>query len=237
MAARSGPRARAFPSTAPPRGETAPADAHSDGNCGDAVSLFTRGNSAAALDMVNASLTSPQARAERSAKLPASLAEAATGEKIAIARCAPLKQNQKESFSLILVEEARLRHRVAVKAPPGFDLPARAWQADSLARALSPRDRTDPAGHAVARPLDQDPAHSRDHRLDGRHALSAQAVRLPRRRAGRLRAFRDLQGDGAKAAQGNRQSGDDRGVARPGRCWRSGSEFSCRRGCTPSWRW
>ena len=47
-------------------------------------------------------------------------------------------------------------------------------------------------------------------RLDGRHALSAAAVRLSLRRRAGLEAVRDLQDHGMAAAQGHHQSGDER---------------------------
>src|SRR5205085_2410908 len=47
-------------------------------------------------------------------------------------------------------------------------------------------------------------------RLDGRHALSAAAVRLSLRSRDWLEAVRNLQADGASAAARDHQSGDDR---------------------------
>src|SRR5581483_8150481 len=56
--------------------------------------------------------------------------------------------------------------------------------------------------------------HHRGHLLDGRHALSAAAVRLSLRGRGWLPAVRDVQGDGTAVAEGDHQSGDDRDLAR-----------------------
>src|SRR5712692_5406635 len=53
------------------------------------------------------------------------------------------------------------------------------------------------------------PSHRGD-RLDGRHALSAAAVRLSLRGRAGIAAVGNLQGDGTPAAQGDYQSGDDR---------------------------
>src|ERR1700684_4549231 len=57
--------------------------------------------------------------------------------------------------------------------------------------------------------VDQGAAYHRGHLLDGRHALSAAAVRLSLRVGGRFEAVLDLPGDGTSAAEGDHQSGDD----------------------------
>src|SRR5215218_2561737 len=67
-----------------------------------------------------------------------------------------------------------------------------------------------PQGPARALPLAQGPPRRGDHRLDGRHALSAAAVRLPRRDREGLGPLRDLQDHGAAAPQGDHQPGNDR---------------------------
>ena len=59
-------------------------------------------------------------------------------------------------------------------------------------------------------PVDEGAAHHRDDLVDGGDALSAAAVRLSLRGRGRLGAVGDLQGDGAAAAQGDHEAGDDR---------------------------
>src|ERR1700730_4539207 len=62
--------------------------------------------------------------------------------------------------------------------------------------------------------MDQGTARHCSHLVDGRHALSAAAVRLSLRGGGRLEAIRDVQGDGTTVAQGHHQSGNDRDLAR-----------------------
>src|SRR5947209_10103426 len=62
--------------------------------------------------------------------------------------------------------------------------------------------------------MDQGSACYRRHLVDGWHALSAAAVRLSLRGRGRLEAIRNIQADGAAAAQGHHQPGDDRDLAR-----------------------
>src|SRR5439155_24263679 len=61
--------------------------------------------------------------------------------------------------------------------------------------------------------MDQGPACDRGHLLDGRHALSAAAVRLSLRGGSRIEAVRNLQGDGKAVAESDHQSGDDRDLA------------------------
>src|SRR4051794_8933284 len=56
--------------------------------------------------------------------------------------------------------------------------------------------------------VDQGAARNRGDRLDGRHALSAAAVRLSLRGGSRIEAIRDLQGHGAQAVTGDYQSRD-----------------------------
>src|SRR5664279_5368703 len=62
--------------------------------------------------------------------------------------------------------------------------------------------------------MDQSTACDRGHRMDGRDALFAAAVRLSLRCGGRIQAVRNLQGDGTAVAEGNHQPGDDRDLAR-----------------------
>ena len=70
-------------------------------------------------------------------------------------------------------------------------------------------------GHGLANPwhamlcLHQGLPRHRDHRLDGRAALSAAAVRLSREQQEGLRAIGDLQGDGEAAAPLHHHAGDD----------------------------
>src|SRR5215213_3927223 len=61
--------------------------------------------------------------------------------------------------------------------------------------------------------MDQGAACDRGHLVDGRHALSAAAVRLPLRGGDRIEAIRDLQDHGTAVAEGDHQSGDDRDLA------------------------
>src|SRR2546421_10091120 len=61
--------------------------------------------------------------------------------------------------------------------------------------------------------MDQGTACDRGHLVDGWHALSAAAVRLPLRSRDRLETVRDVQGDGTPAFEGDHQSGDDRHLA------------------------
>ena len=61
--------------------------------------------------------------------------------------------------------------------------------------------------------MDQGTACYRRHCVDGGHALSAAAVRLPLRSGSRIEAVRNLQGDGTAAAEGDHQPGDDRDLA------------------------
>src|ERR1700676_3055877 len=56
--------------------------------------------------------------------------------------------------------------------------------------------------------MDQGAACDRCHRVDGRHALSAAAVRLSLRRRNWIDAVRDVQSDGTAVAQGYHQPGD-----------------------------
>src|ERR1700733_1131809 len=70
--------------------------------------------------------------------------------------------------------------------------------------------------------MDQGAACDRGHVVDGRHALFAAAVRLSLRSSSWIEAIRDVQGDGAAAAEGDHQSGHDRnlvGRALPGLGW------------------
>src|SRR6202022_4791174 len=61
--------------------------------------------------------------------------------------------------------------------------------------------------------MDQSAACDRRHRMDGRHALSAAAVRLSLRIGSWIEAVRDVQGDGTAVAEGDHQPGDDRNLA------------------------
>src|SRR3954469_14795535 len=61
--------------------------------------------------------------------------------------------------------------------------------------------------------IDQGVACDCGHLVDGRHAVSAAAVRLPLRRRDRLKTVRDVQGDGTPAAEGDHQSGHDHHLA------------------------
>src|SRR5438105_3229564 len=61
--------------------------------------------------------------------------------------------------------------------------------------------------------VDQGAARDCRHLVDGRHALSAAAVRLSLRSRGRIEAVRDLQGDGMAIAEGDHQPGNDRHLA------------------------
>ena len=64
------------------------------------------------------------------------------------------------------------------------------------------------AGNFDAPRLYQSLPHHRHHRLDGRSALSSPPLRLSRAKQDGLRAIRDLQGDGAEAAQIHHHSGN-----------------------------
>src|SRR6266851_3043466 len=61
--------------------------------------------------------------------------------------------------------------------------------------------------------MDQSAARDCRHRMDGRHALFAAAVRLSLRIRSRIEAVRDVQGDGTAVAEGDHQPGDDRNLA------------------------
>src|SRR5207249_7045232 len=65
--------------------------------------------------------------------------------------------------------------------------------------------------HGVS--VDQGAACDCRHLVDGRHALSAAAVRLSLPSRGRIEAVRDLQGDGMAIAEGDHQPCDDRHLA------------------------
>src|SRR5664279_3933556 len=61
--------------------------------------------------------------------------------------------------------------------------------------------------------MDQGAACDRGHRMDGRDALFAAAVRLSLRCGSRIEAVRNLQGDGTAVAEGDYQPRDDRDLA------------------------
>src|ERR1700759_2527426 len=61
--------------------------------------------------------------------------------------------------------------------------------------------------------MDQGTAHHCRDFVDGRHALSAAAVRVPLRRGDRIETVRDIQTDGTPFAEGDYQSRDDRDMA------------------------
>src|SRR6185437_7284443 len=61
--------------------------------------------------------------------------------------------------------------------------------------------------------MDQGAACCRGDLLDGRHALSAEVVRLSLRIGNRIETVRDVQGDGTEVTEGDYQSGDDRDLA------------------------
>src|ERR1700681_2944565 len=61
--------------------------------------------------------------------------------------------------------------------------------------------------------MDQGAACDRGHRVDGRHALFATAVRLSLRGGGRIETVRDVQGNGTAITEGDHQPGDDRDLA------------------------
>src|ERR1700677_5284359 len=61
--------------------------------------------------------------------------------------------------------------------------------------------------------MGQGAACDRGDRLDGRHSLSAEAVRLSLRIGNRIEAVRDVQGDGTAVAEGDHEPGDDRDMA------------------------
>src|ERR1700694_6019055 len=61
--------------------------------------------------------------------------------------------------------------------------------------------------------MDQSAACDRRHRMDGRHALSAAAVRLSLRIGSWIEAVRNVQGDGTAVAEGDHEPGDDRNLA------------------------
>src|SRR3954468_4821664 len=81
--------------------------------------------------------------------------------------------------------------------------------AASLLRRRPPAITARPQGPARALPLAQGPPRRGDHRLDGRYALSAAALRLSRRDREGLGPLRDLQDHGAAAPQGDYQPRDD----------------------------
>src|ERR1700674_984958 len=62
--------------------------------------------------------------------------------------------------------------------------------------------------------MDQGAACDRGHRVDGRDALSAAALRLSLRGGSGIETVRDVQGDGTSVAESDHESSPDRDLAR-----------------------